>query len=363
MNGLILVAGGKGQRFSGGKGKMELKVFKGLSLLDYWLVRLETLKGLFQDIVIVTDSPLLNSRDIKVAPPGDSRKKSVANGFYELAKVDKVLVHDGARPLATNVLFERVIAWLDTFPVVVPAIDVEDALRKKEGNSTVPVPRGGLIRVQTPQGFRYDALKAVLEAPHEDVDEASVAQQLGWEVHVVEGERKNLKVTFPEDIFLQEHMFRQIQGIGWDFHKFSENKPLFLGGVQIKDAEFGLESWTDGDVVIHAVADAFLSMLGQGDLGTLYPNNELWKGCPSTNILADVMERMRKKAIFVEKVTVLLLADKPKLKHWIEPITTNLSSLVSAPVQLSITRSEGIIGKDLDGMISLAFVNGVEVKR
>jgi len=87
------------------------------------------------------------------------------------------------------------------FPVVVPAIDVEDALRKKEGSSTVPFPREDLMRVQTPQGFRYEVLKAVLETSDEDVDEASVAQRLGWEIHVVEGERKNLKVTFPEDVF------------------------------------------------------------------------------------------------------------------------------------------------------------------
>jgi len=121
--------------------------------------------------------------------------------FEKLARVDKVLVHDAARPLATDSLFERILAWLDLFPVVVPAIDVEDALRKKEGSSTVPFPREDLMRVQTPQGFRYEVLKAVLETSDEDVDEASVAQRLGWEIHVVEGERKNLKVTFPEDVF------------------------------------------------------------------------------------------------------------------------------------------------------------------
>jgi len=362
MNGLILVAGGKGQRFSGGKGKAQLRVFKGWSLLDYWQVRLETLKDLFQDVVVVTDSPM-DLENIKVALPGSSRKESVANGFEKLARVDKVLVHDAARPLATDSLFERILAWLDLFPVVVPAIDVEDALRKKEGSSTVPFPREDLIRVQTPQGFRYEVLKAVLETSDEDVDEASVAQRLGWEIHVVEGERKNLKVTFPEDVFLQELMFRRLEGIGWDFHRFSENAPLILGGVRIEDADVGLESWTDGDVIIHAVADALLSTLGQGDLGTLYPNSQLWKGGSSTDILADVMERMRKKHLLVEKATVLLLADKPMLKHWIDPITRNLSSLLNAPVYLSVTRSEGIIGKDLNGMISLSFVNCVEVKR
>jgi len=127
----------------------------------------------------------MDLENIKVALPGSSRKESVANGFEKLARVDKVLVHDAARPLATDSLFERILAWLDLFPVVVPAIDVEDALRKKEGSSTVPFPREDLMRVQTPQGFRYEVLKAVLETSDEDVATAVQTWTMTLHIHLL----------------------------------------------------------------------------------------------------------------------------------------------------------------------------------
>ncbi|WP_018963168.1 2-C-methyl-D-erythritol 2,4-cyclodiphosphate synthase [Coprothermobacter platensis] len=361
MNGLILVAGGKGQRFSGGRGKASLPVFHGYSLLDYWELRLPYLKQLFAQIVIVSDEQP-KDKSLLVAPPGLTRKESVKNGFALLSDVDKVVIHDAARPLASDDLFERVLAWLDIYPVVVPVIDIEDALRKMAGEESVPLSRNGILRVQTPQGFTYEALSIVMESSNEDVDEASVAQDLGFKVHTIEGERKNLKVTFPGDIFIGDLMFEKTSGIGWDFHRFDPSCPLILGGVQITDSVVGLKSWTDGDVVIHAVAESILSMIGKGDLGTLFPNNETWENKPSTDILNAVLLMAKEMNITVSDVSVLLLADQPRLGPWLKLMENHLSSILNAKVHVSVTHSENVFGKPLDGIVCVSFTNAFEVK-
>ncbi|NPV88759.1 NTP transferase domain-containing protein [Coprothermobacteraceae bacterium] len=359
MNGLILVAGGRGERFSKGRGKAELRVFKGRSLLEYWSVKLHELKPLFDQIVVVSwqEIPGFGHAD-----PGATRKDSVANGFSALRRVDKVLVHDAARPLASIHLFERVLAWLDTADVVVPTTGVEDALRIVEENGSNPFPRFGLLRVQTPQGFKYEVLKSVLESELSDVDEASVAQRLGWNVTTIEGERQNLKITYPEDVFLQQLMYSEKYGFGVDFHRYSLDKPLVLGGVTIEDAGVGLESWTDGDVVLHAVSEAILSLFSGGDLGTLFPNSEEWRGARSETIVSQVLDMARSRGVVVEELKITLVADRPLLRPWIERIRTSVARITNANVFLSVTRSEGVFVGGLDGMICVAFVKGMEVK-
>jgi 2-C-methyl-D-erythritol 2,4-cyclodiphosphate synthase len=137
---------------------------------------------------------------------------------------------------------------------------------------------------------------------------------------------------------------------------------LVLGGVTISDSVIGLHSWTDGDVVIHSLADALLSLTNQGDLGTMFPNSPEWKGRSSLDILIEVLNIVRKSYIIPNEVKLLLAADKPKLAHWIKPITENLSAFLNCPVSLSVTRTEGIIGKSLEGMVCFSFVDALEVR-
>jgi 2-C-methyl-D-erythritol 4-phosphate cytidylyltransferase / 2-C-methyl-D-erythritol 2,4-cyclodiphosphate synthase len=187
------------------------------------------------------------------------------------------------------------------------------------------VDRERLRAVQTPQGFRREvltrAVKRAAEGGLETTDDAALVEALGQPVHLVPGERTNLKLTVPEDVPLIEALlpgegsrapaFRV--GFGYDIHRFSAERPLVLGGVRLRESD-GLEGHSDADVVLHAVCDALLGAAALGDIGQHFSDTDpRWKGADSRVLLGHVAELVHQAGWSVGNLDVTVLCERPKI--------------------------------------------------
>ena len=222
--------------------------------------------------------------------------------------VDVVVVHDAARPLASRRLFDLVVqAVADGADGAVPALPVADTLKRVDGDRVVEtVLARGLGRRADAAGI--SGRRACARAHRRggvDTDDAALVEAGGGVVVVVEGERRNLKLTLADDLELARALLdgvaherasvRNRVGLGFDVHPFGDAPPLVLGGVRIADAP-RLAGHSDGDAVAHAVADALLGPAGLPDLGTLFPaTDESLRDADSLVLLADVVRRGRRR--------------------------------------------------------------------
>jgi len=139
---------------------------------------------------------------------GAERHESVARGLEAMDQdpPDRVLIHDGARPFVTAEIISRVLEGLNTHPAVVPVVPLVDTIRRQQEGRTQVVDRAGLVRTQTPQGFRWDVIKkGVSKAmPHGQTvtDDAQIVEADGGDVFFVPGGERNLKLTTPDDMVL-----------------------------------------------------------------------------------------------------------------------------------------------------------------
>ena len=237
-----------------------------------------------------------------------TRQASVAAGVRHLARTDPagadraVLVHDGARPLVSTALVEAVIDAVAAHGAAIPVLPVAETLKRVDGDRVVEtVERAGLAAAQTPQGARRRLLLDAWERfppdrPPAFTDEAALLEACTISVHAIPGEPANLKVTLPDDLSRVERELAASGlprvGFGHDSHPFGPGSPLRLGGVSIPGAP-ALAGHSDGDVVLHAVADALLGAAGMGDLGRLFPSDERTpRAVDSALLLRDVVERL-----------------------------------------------------------------------
>ena len=250
---------------------------------------------------------------VAVVDGGDRRQVSVAAGCAALEAATTrrrdrddrdariVLVHDGARPLVSPGLVRDVIRATAEHGAAIPVLPVAETVKRIEGDRVAgTVDRDGLASAQTPQGIRAGVFRAALErypadGPETWTDEAALLEACRIAVHVVPGDPSNLKVTLPADLTtvamaLGRDTARRT-GIGHDSHPFGPGEPLALGGIRIAGAP-RLHGHSDGDVALHAVADALLGAAGLGDLGSLFPAGPSTPaGIDSGALLADVVAR------------------------------------------------------------------------
>ena len=255
---------------------------------------------------------------------GATRQGSVFNGLESLASraaeaPSTVLIHDAARPLVDHGVISRVLAALETSPGAVPALAVADTLKRGDGQFVeTTVDRQGLWRVQTPQGFRYqDILDAHRQAGGEELtDDAAVAERAGLAVAIVEGSEDNVKVTRPGDMIRAERFLGAGEartGLGYDVHRFGPGDHVMLCGVAVPH-EFGLEGHSDADVGLHAVTDALLGAIGEGDIGTHFPPSDpQWKGTESDVFVRHAGELIAAKGGRISNIDVTLVCEQPKI--------------------------------------------------
>lgn len=250
---------------------------------------------------------------------GATRQESVRNGLENLAAdpPDLVLIHDAARPLTPPAMIGRVIDALSAHPAAVPALPVTDTLKQgADGRVLTTVPRAGLFRAQTPQGFRF----ADIVAAHrrfrgsEMTDDAAVAEAAGLPVALVDGDEAAFKITTSDDLERARRLAGETRtGTGFDVHRFGDGDHVWLCGVRVPH-ERGLIGHSDADVGLHALTDAILGAIGAGDIGQHFPpSDSRWKGVASGRFLAHAGDLVRTRGGRIVHVDVTVICERPKV--------------------------------------------------
>jgi 2-C-methyl-D-erythritol 4-phosphate cytidylyltransferase/2-C-methyl-D-erythritol 2,4-cyclodiphosphate synthase len=285
----------------------------------------------------------LPARVDAVVPGGATRQASVAAGVRHLALLDPagrdrpLLVHDGARPLVSVALVEAVAAAVVRHGAAIPVLPVSETL-KRVGDGMVheTVDRSTLAAAQTPQGARRGLLldawvRFPPDGPREFTDEASLLEACKMPVHAIPGESANLKVTLPDDLRRVEQALAPAvarTGFGHDSHPFGPGAPLRLGGVEIEGAP-RLHGHSDGDVALHAVADALLGAAGLGDLGRLFPADARTpKGIGSDALVEAVVARLAAVGLSPASVDVTVIGARPRLGPRLDAMRAVIAGLL-----------------------------------
>ncbi len=256
---------------------------------------------------------------------GASRADSVLNGLRALSAdpPDRVLIHDGARPFVSHDVISRVIGALETEAGAVPTLPAVDAMRRLDGDSLGdPVPREGIRRAQTPQGFHYDVLMPIMESAAADgslgtlLDEAEALIAANRRVASVEGDPINFKLTVPEDFTMAERLLSAPDirtGQGYDVHAFCDGDHVILCGVKIPH-DRGLSGHSDADVGLHTITDALLGAVAEGDIGRHFPPSDpQWKGTDSAVFLARAVEIVTGRGFAIGNIDLTLICEEPKV--------------------------------------------------
>lgn len=145
-----------------------------------------------------------------VVAGGSTRTASVSAGLLAVPNTAEIiLIHDGARPLASQVLFNRVIDAVNGgVDAVVPGIEIRDSLRSVRGHE---VNRSEVVAVQTPQGFKASILRTAYLNQDEFTDDASKVEAMGVKVEIIEGESNNLKITHPVDLLVARQIHKEVE--------------------------------------------------------------------------------------------------------------------------------------------------------
>ena len=347
----IVVASGTASRF----GSNKLNELIGSETVLERSVRIA--KSVCDGVIVVTDpQTYVGPKVDAVVIGGDTRSQSVRNGLAVLPKdVEIVAVHDGARPGATQNLYELGRELIEHGHVAaIPVIHVHDTIKEIEGDrATTTLDRSTLRSVQTPQIFNARTLRAAYDNNHEDTDDAALVEAMGEHVMLFEGSLSNRKITTPEDLVYLRNVLigASIQGTprigtGYDIHPFGndETKKLVLGGVQFD--HIGLEGHSDSDAVAHALTDALLSAIGAPDLGTLFPASDRSnKNASSLVFLEKAVTLVQNEGYFLGNVSIIINAQEPKLAPLLDEmkkkIAESLTPVSNQNTQISITPKHG----------------------
>lgn len=344
----IVLAAGRGCRAASchGEAPKQFRVLAGRPLIGHTLAPFLAHPAIERIVVVVqTDQrPLLvealgdDINRVMVVDGGVTRQESVAAGLAAHADEPPhdLLIHDAARPFVTRDLIDRVIFALADHEAVLPALSITDAVKRgRDGVVVSSLDRNGLFAAQTPQAFRHDLIcdahrRAALAEQTDFPDDASLIEWLGKTVHIVQGDADNIKLTTMRDIekaeriFLMEQMLRLADrhiwadtrvGHGFDAHAFAPGPGdhVMLCGVAIPHTH-ALTGHSDADVGLHALTDAILGALCDGDIGLHFPPGDpAWKGMASERFLSEAVSFVTRRGGDVVHLDVTLICEAPKL--------------------------------------------------
>lgn len=289
---------------------------------------------------------------------GATRAASVQAGLDALtAPADaRVLIHDAARPFLDAATIGRVLAALEQHEAALPVLPVADSLRRGvDGSLGESVDRDGLWRAQTPQGFRLETIRRAYATWPEGAsptDDVEVARAAGRTVAMVAGDTRLMKLTYPEDFAMAEALIpRQTRvGQGFDAHRWGPGTSVWLCGVEIAH-DRSLIGHSDADAGLHALTDAILGAMGDGDIGDHFPPTDpQWKGAASDRFLIHAVERLAVRGGRLVNVDVTLICEQPKIKPHRQAMRERLAALLSLPldavsVKATTTEAMGFTGR------------------
>jgi len=382
---LLVVAAGRGTRAGGGLGTpKQYRSIGGRPVIA------ETLAGIgrhpsFARVVVVIhpdDAEAFEAAagglDVEAVAGGAERQASVRAGLEHLAAADvapdSVLIHDAVRPFCPAAVVERVIARLAESDGAIAALPVPDTMKRVDGTGRIveTVPRAGLWAAQTPQGFRFAAIlaahrRAAAAGRHDLTDDAAVAEWAGLTVAVVEGDADNGKLTHAVDLDRADRRLREARyleladvrvGQGFDVHAFGPGDHVVVGGLTIPH-EAALVGHSDADVGLHALTDAILGALADGDIGSHFPPSDpRWRGVDSAVFLAHACSLVAARGGVVAHLDLTLVCEAPKIGPHREAMRTRIAEIVgiaAGRVAVKATTSErlGFTGRK-EGIMALA---------
>jgi 2-C-methyl-D-erythritol 4-phosphate cytidylyltransferase / 2-C-methyl-D-erythritol 2,4-cyclodiphosphate synthase len=382
----IVPAAGRGTRFSASAGSppKQYAELKGATVLQWSLRALLAEPRVHAVVVAVAPDDAhwaaiaakLNHPKLLTTVGGASRQETVANGLEFLAERaaadDWVLVHDAARPCLNSTDLR---ALLDAVGAANPvgavlAVPIVDTVKRELAEHVATVDRRGLWRALTPQIFAFAVLRhALKEAALAGVpvtDEAQAVERMGLQPVLVQGSPFNVKVTSVPELELAGSILKMTEvtpmrvGQGFDVHAFGEGDHVVLGGVRIAHAK-GVVAHSDGDVVIHALCDAVLGAMGDGDIGRHFPDSDpRYRGADSRVFLRVVAARMRTAGLHLINADITVLAEAPRIAAHAQAMAANLSADLGIGAQLinikaTTTERLGFIGRG-EGLAALASV-------
>ncbi len=370
---VVIVAGGAGFR-AGGELPKQYQFIGGRPVIWWTLKAFVDHPGVshVQTVIATGHEGLFAaaSEGLKIASPvigGATRQDSCRIGIAACENLEtrKVLIHDAARPFVTAELISHVIAELDRSEGVVPGLPVADTMKLAPGGLVErTVDRQGLWSVQTPQGFDLLSIKAAHEKAYEQkleglTDDAAVAEKFGIKVRVIAGRVENRKLTTAEDIreadqFLitkanSERLDVRV-GQGIDFHEFEAGNCVVLCGVKIPHDK-KLKGHSDADAAMHALTDAILGALGEGDIGAYFPPSDpQWKNVSSAIFLQKAIDLLDARNGIISNVDITILAEAPRVGPHIAAMKDLLSPLLHVSqhriaIKATTTEQLGAIGR------------------
>ncbi|UZE46842.1 bifunctional 2-C-methyl-D-erythritol 4-phosphate cytidylyltransferase/2-C-methyl-D-erythritol 2,4-cyclodiphosphate synthase [Rhodopseudomonas sp. P2A-2r] len=367
----IVVAAGRGLR-AGSGGPKQYRTIAGRTVIA------RAMEPFCAHPDIAAVQPVLNPDDMAMfneavghlrydhpANGGASRQASVRAGLEALAgnPPDVVLIHDAARPFVTPALISRAIAAAGITGAAVPAIAVTDTIKQvgDAGHVEATPDRGRLRFAQTPQAFRFDVIleahrRAAREGRDDFTDDAALAEWAGLTVATFEGDPANMKLTTPEDFVREEARLAAAlgdirMGTGYDVHAFGDGDHLMLCGVRVPHTR-GFLAHSDGDVGLHALVDAILGALADGDIGSHFPPSDpQWKGAASDKFLKYAVDRVTARGGRVANLEVTMICERPKigpLRDVMRARIAEITGVAISRVAVKATTSErlGFTGRE-----------------
>jgi 2-C-methyl-D-erythritol 4-phosphate cytidylyltransferase/2-C-methyl-D-erythritol 2,4-cyclodiphosphate synthase len=321
--------------------------------------------------------------DERLMPPvagGPTRQSSVLEGLKALGPLrpDVVLIQDAARPFAAPAVIADVIAMLDRYDGALPVANVTDTIKRSVDGEHVATTedRNQLFAAQTPQGFRFGQIfSAHMRAStirRQFTDDAEIAEWAGLRVAMVAGHRDNIKITHPEDFVRAERILsgdlpmETRVGTGFDVHSFEPGDAVWLGGVRILHRA-RLKGHSDADVALHALTDAILGAIGEGDIGVHFPPSDMqWRGTASTVFLKHAGDLVAKAAGRIVNLDVTIICEAPRIAEHVpamREVIAETLGIATTRIAIKATTSEqlGFTGRE-EGIVAMASAS-VEVQR
>ena len=349
---LILLGAGNSTRF-GIKAKKQWLRSESEPL---WLFLANKLKNKLniKDIIIVANKQeipyMKNFAEFTYIEGGKERQFSLKNALKK-AKTKYVMVSDIARICLEDEFLDRLMQNVGVADIVVPYLSVADTVHY-QGKL---IDRNEVKLIQTPQISRTSILKKALESDTVFTDDSSAILAIGGTIKYIKGSQKAVKLTYLKDLNLVDCIKPPLKdnfcGLGYDVHQFEDDKEMFLGGIKI-NVPYGFKAHSDGDVALHALCDALLGAIGYGDIGELFPDNDIrYEDADSKELLQKVVNFLYSVGYNINNVDVTIMAQKPKITPYKEKMKNTISKILQIPtnkvnIKATTTEKLGFVGRE-----------------